>query len=63
MLQTKTNQQTNKQSFVVMVRTSDQLLFQVKDRFVRTTPSINRFLGYVCLDVSTISDKFNETKQ
>lgn len=49
-------------SFVIVSRENDRVLFEVKDKFVRTRPSINRFLGRVIIDVNSLIDKAKSNK-
>lgn len=37
-----------------MARENDKLLVEVKDKFARTKPSINRFLGRVLIDLNML---------
>ncbi len=45
------------ENFVIVARTSDSLEFEVKDKFAKTKPSINRFLGRALVDIKTLLDK------
>lgn len=65
----KTNAATNTcfpnwkhESFEMVARENDRILFEVKDKFIRTKPSINRFLGRVLVDISRIVDKVKQAK-
>ena len=49
-------------SFVIVAREYDKILIEVKDKFARTKPSINRFLGRILLDLNTLVDKSRLTK-
>jgi hypothetical protein len=49
-------------SFVMVSRENDRILFEVKDKFVRTRPSINRFLGRVIIDVNSLIEKAKSNK-
>lgn len=44
-------------NFVIVARETDRVLFEVKDKFARTKPSINRFLGRVLVDIQTLVEK------
>jgi hypothetical protein len=50
------------ESFVLVGRENDRILFEVKDKFIRTKPSINRFLGRVLVDISIIVEKIKQAK-
>ena len=45
-----------------MARESEQLQIEVKDKFAKTKPTMNRFLGKVLVDLSFILDKIRLTK-
>lgn len=45
------------ENFLILSKISDRLLIEVKDKFARTRPSINRFLGRVILDLDGLIDK------
>lgn len=45
------------ENFLILSKLSDRLLIEVKDKFARTRPSINRFLGRVILDLDGFIDK------
>ena len=47
---------------MIVARENDRVLFEVKDKFARTKPSINRFLGRVLVDIQTLIDKTKNTK-
>ena len=49
-------------SFTIVTRTNDRVLFEVKDKFAKTKPSINRFLGRVLIDVAAIAERLSATK-
>lgn len=50
------------ESFVIVARSNDLIVFEVKDKFARTKPSINRFLGRALVDVSHLVDKVKTAK-
>jgi hypothetical protein len=39
---------------MIVAREKDRLEFEVKDKFAKTKPSINRFLGYITIDISKL---------
>jgi hypothetical protein len=41
-------------NFVIVAREHDKILIEVKDKFARTKPSINRFLGRILIDLSML---------
>lgn len=43
--------------FNIEARESDRLIFEVKDKFAKTKPSINRFLGRISLDFMSLVNK------
>jgi hypothetical protein len=45
-----------------MARESEKVLIEIKDKFAKTKPTINRFLGRVVLDISYILEKVHLTK-
>ena len=49
-------------NFIIVARENDRILFEVKDKFARTKPSINRFLGRVLVDIKTLIEKTKHTK-
>ena len=51
-----------KQSFEIIAHENDKLLIEVKDKFAKTKPTINRFLGRVQVDMRVILEKVQLTK-
>lgn len=49
-------------NFIIVARENDRILFEVKDKFARTKPSINRFLGRVLLDINNLIERTKHTK-
>ena len=47
---------------MIVARENDKILFEVKDKFARTKPSINRFLGRILVDINTLIEKASQTK-
>jgi len=47
------------QSFIFQTYHSDLLEFEVKDKFVKTRPTMNRFLGKLTIHVSYLLEKLN----
>ena len=47
---------------MIVAKENDKILFQVKDKFARTKPSINRFLGQVLVDVALLIEKAKHNK-
>lgn len=45
------------ENFIIVARETDRIMFEVKDKFARTKPSINRFLGRVLVDIQTLIEK------
>lgn len=50
------------EGFTIVARENDRILFEIKDKFIRTKPSINRFLGRVLVDIANIIEKIKQTK-
>jgi hypothetical protein len=50
------------ESFTIVARENDRILFEVKDKFIRTKPSINRFLGRILVDITSIIEKIKQNK-
>ena len=49
-------------SFELIANQNDKLLIEVKDKFAKTKPTINRFLGRVQVDMKVILEKIQLTK-
>ncbi|CAF0857734.1 unnamed protein product [Brachionus calyciflorus] len=49
-------------NFLILSKYNDQILFEVKDKFARTKPSINRFLGRVLVDLESLIEKTRVNK-
>ncbi len=49
-------------SFELLAHQDDKLLFEVKDKFAKTKPTINRFLGRVEVDMTDILAKIKLPK-
>ena len=45
-----------------MARDNEKILLEVKDKFAKTKPTINRFLGKVQVDMKLILEKLQLTK-
>ena len=45
------------EKFVIVARESDKITFEVKDKFAKTKPSINRFLGRLSLEISSLASR------
>lgn len=50
------------QNFVIVARANDLIHLEVKDKFARTKPSINRFLGRVLVDVNQLVERVKSNK-
>jgi hypothetical protein len=42
---------------VIVARQKDKILLEIKDKFARTKPSINRFLGKILVDIENLIEK------
>ena len=42
---------------MIVARQNDKMLLEIKDKFVRTKPSINRFLGRIQVDIDNLIQK------
>lgn len=50
------------QSFEIIAHENEKLLIEVKDKFAKTKPTMNRFLGCVQVDMKKILEKIQLTK-
>ncbi|CAF4535738.1 unnamed protein product [Rotaria socialis] len=59
----KTYDQWYNQSFAFQTFYTDLLEFEVKDKFVKTWPTMNRFLGKLTTHVGFLIDKLNKKQE